>query len=237
MIDTHSPQTNYNVAKYKRQAEKLITDILKRGKLPIICGGTGFWIQAIVDDINFPNVKPNWKLRQKLENYSADKLFAMLKKMDSDRAKNIDSKNKVRLIRSIEICQAIKKVPKIINIKYQIQNTKYQILQIGLKLSTDKLHQNIEKRVLTRFKQGMIKEVEKLRSSGLSWKKIQSFGLAYFWIPIYLQNKITQEELIEKVTNAEKKYAKRQMTWFKRDKRIKWLKNYKEINNTANKFL
>ncbi|HBB36897.1 MAG: tRNA delta(2)-isopentenylpyrophosphate transferase, tRNA dimethylallyltransferase [Candidatus Moranbacteria bacterium GW2011_GWC1_45_18] len=237
MIDIVSPQIDFNVAKFKKQSEKIIDDILKRGKLPIICGGTGFWIQSIVDDVNFPEVKPDWKLRKKLERYSAEKLFTMLKKLDSARSKNIDSKNKVRLIRAIEIAIKIGKVPKIKNKKYQILNTRYQILQIGLKLPKEKLYLNIEKRVLARFKQGMIAEVEKLHQQGLSWKKIQSFGLAYLWIPLYLQNKISKKELVEKVTQAEKNYAKRQMTWFKRDKRIKWLKNYQQIEKSVKIFL
>jgi tRNA dimethylallyltransferase len=255
MIDIVSPRTNYNVAKFKKQAEMIIEDILKQGKLPIICGGTGFWIQAIVDDVNFPEVKPDWILRKKLEKYSVEKLFVTLKKFDPDRAKTIDPKNKVRLIRAIEICRAIKKVPKISDTKYQIRDTKYQFLQIGLKLPKDRLFENIAKRVKTRFKQGMITEVKKLHAGGLSWKKIQSFGLAYYWIPLFLQNKIypvksrkagalsmqfnrvEKAELIKEVIQAEKNYAKRQMTWFKRDKRIKWLKNYQLIEKEGNKFL
>jgi tRNA dimethylallyltransferase len=244
MIDIVSTKTSYNVVKFKKQTEKIIEDILQRGKLPIICGGTGFWIQAIVDDVNFPEVKPDWKLRKKLEKHSADKLFAMLKKLDPIRAKNIDAKNKVRLIRAIEICKSIKKVPPFYTPtlekggdKKKSPNTKYHFLQMGLKLSKEELYKNIEKRVLVRFKQGMIKEVEKIHSQGLSWKKIQSFGLAYFWIPLYLQNIISKAELVEKVIQAEKNYAKRQMTWFKWDKRIMWLNNYRGINKTVNNFL
>jgi tRNA dimethylallyltransferase len=237
MIDIVSPRTDYNVAKFKKQAEKIIADILRRGKIPILCGGTGFWIQAIVDNLNFPEVKPDWKLRKKLEKYSTDQLFAMLKKLDPERAKNIDAKNKVRLIRAIEICQKIKKVPPLKNSQYSAPDIQYKFLQIGIKLPKEKLHENIEKRVRARFKQGMIKEVENLHAQGLTWKKIQSFGLAYYWIPLYLQNKISKKELIEKVTNAEKNYAKRQITWFKRDKRIKWLENYQEIEKVVRKFL
>ena len=237
MIDIISPRTDYNVAKFKKQSKKIIKDILDRGKLPIICGGTGFWIKAIVDDVNFPEVKPDWKLRKKLEKYSAEKLFIMLKKLDPNRAKTIDAKNKVRLIRAIEICRKIKKVPTKERI-YDLRFMNYEFLQIGLQLSKDKLHKNIEKRVNTRFKQGMIKEAENLHAKqGLSWKKIQSFGLAYFWIPLYLQNKISKEELVEKVIQAEKNYAKRQITWFSRDKRIQWLKNYQEIEKSARIFL
>ncbi|HLM84278.1 MAG TPA: tRNA (adenosine(37)-N6)-dimethylallyltransferase MiaA [Candidatus Bathyarchaeia archaeon] len=237
MIDIVNPRTDFNAAKFKKQTEKIIEDILKRGKLPIICGGTGFWIQAIVDDVNFPEVKPDWNLRKKLEKYSAEKLFSTLQKMDPERAKTIDAKNKARLIRAIEIAKILGKVPKIQDTKYKIQDTRYKTLQIGLKLPREKLYSNIEKRVLARFKQGMVEEVKKLHAQRLSWKKIQSFGLAYFWIPLYLKNEISEKELVEKVIQAEKNYAKRQMTWFKRDKRIKWLENYKEIERSAKNFL
>jgi tRNA dimethylallyltransferase len=234
MIDIVSPRTNFNVAKFKKQAEKIIEDILQRGKLPILCGGTGFWIQAIVDDVNFPEVKPDWKLREKLERHSIEKLFSMLQVSDPARTKTIDRKNKVRLVRAIEICKSIGRVPDMI---YDLRFKKYEFLQIGLKLPKEKLYQNIEKRVLVRFKQGMIIEVEDLHKAGLSWKKIQSFGLAYFWIPLFLQNKIPKPELFGKVIQAEKNYAKRQMTWFKRDERIRWLEKYKDIEKEIEQFL
>ncbi len=237
MIDIASPRTDFNVAKFKKQAEKIIKDIMKRGKLPVICGGTGFWIQAIVDDVKFPEVKPDWKLRKRLEKYSAKKLFAMLKKIDPDRAKTIDPKNKARLVRAVEICKYLDRVPPKTNIQYSIINNRYNFLQIGIKLSKEQLHKNIEKRVKQRFNQGMIKEVEKLHKEGLSWKKIQSFGLAYYWIPLFLKGKLPKEELVQKVVQAEKQYAKRQMTWFRRDQRVKWLKNFREIENAVKKFL
>jgi tRNA dimethylallyltransferase len=237
MIDIVSPQTSYNVAKFKRQAEKIISKIIRRGKLPIICGGTGFWIQAVVDDINFPEVKPDWELRKKMEKYSTNKLFVMLKKLDSHRAKNIDQKNKVRLIRAIEICKTIGQVPRISNAEQKKSKDEHQFLQIGIKLSKEELNKNIKKRLKQRFTQGMVVEVKKMRKQGLTWKRIRSFGLGYYWIPLYLQDKLSEEDLFEKVYQAERNYAKRQMTWFKRDKRIKWLNDYKEVKNTVKNFL
>jgi len=233
MLDIISPKTNYNVSKFKKQADKIILDILERGKLPIICGGTGFWIKAIVDNVIFPEVAPNKELRNKLRNYSAKHLFNMLQKLDSERAKNIDQNNKVRLIRAIEICKALGSVP-----KYKTQDTKYEFLQIGIDIPKEKLQKNIKERLKKRFTQGMIKEVKDLRKKyKLSWKKIQSFGLGYFWIPLYLQGKLTKQEVFEKVYQAEKDYSKRQMTWFHKDTRIKWLKNYKNIEKEIGIFL
>lgn len=237
LLNIVSPKAEYNVSKFKRDAEKIIKDILRRGKLPIICGGTGFWIKAIVDNIDFPEVKPNKELRRKLETASTEKLFSMLQKLDSERAKNIDAKNKVRLIRAIEICKTLGSVPKIKNAECDTQNNEYDFLQIGIKVSREELNEKIEKRLEKRFRSGMIREVENLHKSGLNFPKIQSFGLGYFWIPLYLQNKLNKDALFEKVHQAEKDYAKRQMTWLKKDERIKWLKNYKEIETLVKKFI
>jgi tRNA dimethylallyltransferase len=237
MINIISPRADYNAAKFKKKAEKIIQDILKRNKLPIICGGTGFWIKAIVDNAQFPEVKPNKALRKKLEKLSAEKLFKKLKELDLARSKTIDSKNKVRLIRAIEICEALGKVPQLRRTCFY-DREKMSFLQIGIKHPRKVLRERIRKNISKRFKRGMIAEVEKLRQDKkLSWKKIQSFGLAYYWIPLYLQNKISRKELAEKVYLAEKNYAKRQMTWFQKDKRIKWLENYKEIEREVKRFL
>lgn len=237
LIDIVSPKKIYNVTNFKKDADKIIKDILKRGKLPIICGGTGFWIKAVVDDVNFPAVKPNKKLRNLLRNKTAEELFSKLKKLDPERAKNIDAKNKVRLIRAIEICKAIRKVPALSK-SYKPKAKSYNFLQIGMKIDKEKLYENIKKRLKKRFAAGMIEEVNKLKKSGLSWKKIQSFGLGYYWIPEFLKGEIKDKtEIFERILIAEKDYAKRQMTWFQKDKRIKWLKSYKEIEKTVDLFL
>ena len=231
MLDIASPRTNFSAAQFKKKADKTITDILKRGKLPILCGGTGFWIKSIVDNITYPEVKPDLVLRNDLNNESAAELFGRLQKLDPQRAKNIDAKNKVRLIRAIEICKTLGRVPT------EKSSPRYQTLQIGLAVPKDKLHAKIKKRLDRRWRDGMVEEVERLHRQGLSWKKIQSFGLGYFWIPEYLREKITLEELYEKVYLAEKDYAKRQMTWFKKDARIIWLEKYRDIKKTTADFL
>ena len=236
LIDIVNPRTDYNVAKFKKDAERIIIDILRRGKVPIICGGTGFWIRSVVDNITYPEVKPDWELRNKLRNKTADELFSELKKLDPVRAENIDRKNKVRLIRAVEICKTLGKVP---DTKYQTHNSKYDFLQIGISLPKEKLHENIRIRLKKRFEAGMVEEVEKMHKiDKLSWKKIESFGLGYLWIPKFLRGKIkTKEELFEKVFQAEKDYAKRQMTWFKKDARIRWLEKETKIEKEAGIFL
>jgi tRNA dimethylallyltransferase len=233
MIDIASPRTNFSAAQFKKKADKIIPDILKRGKLPIVCGGTGFWIKSIVDNVTYPEVKPDWELRNKLRDKPKEELFNILRELDPKRTKIIDKNNPVRLIRAIEICKSLGKVPAVSS-----ENKKYQFLQIGINISKENLHSNIKKRLEKRFKQGMIEEVEKLhKKNKLSWKKIQSFGLGYFWIPEYLSGRIGKEELFEKIYQAEKDYAKRQTTWFKKDCRILWLEKYGSIEKEVKNFL
>lgn len=234
MIDIISPRTEFNVAKFKKRAQKHIEDILKRGKIPIICGGTGFWIQSIVEDTVYPQVKPDWKLREKLNKLSLEKLLIQLKKIDPQRAKTVDTKNKIRLIRALEICQTLGQVPT----QSKKTNKQYKFLQIGILRDKETLSQRIKLNVEKRFKKGMVAEVRKLHADGLSWKKIESFGLSYRLVPQYLKGEIkNKEELLEKIYLAEKNYAKRQRTWFKKDTNIKWLKEYSDIKKETKKFL
>src|SRR3989344_5030398 len=107
LLDVVSPKTKFDVARYQKLAHKKIADILKRGKLPIVCGGTGLYIKAIVENPRYPDIPPDWKLRKKLEKLSAEKLFSMLKKLDRARAKTIDNENPHRLISAIEIAKQI----------------------------------------------------------------------------------------------------------------------------------
>ena len=237
LLDIVLPRTDYNAAKFKKAADKIIADILRRGKLPIICGGTGFWIKAVVDNVAFPEVKPDKALRNKLRNNSAAQLFAMLKKIDPARAKNIDAKNPVRLIRAIEIGKKLGKVPAI-SPQSTVYSSQYKFLQIGIDVPKEKLQRNIKERLEKRFAQGMIREVKNLHEKDkLSWKKIQLFGLGYFWIPLYLQGKLSKSELFEKIYQAEKDYAKRQMTWFRKDKRILWINDIDKIPVIVTQFI
>ena len=213
LLDVISPKNKFTVAEYKKLAEKKIEEILIRGKTPIICGGTGFYLDAITKGILFPEVPPNYSLRKKLALVNDRILMLKLKKLDPERAKTIDSKNKVRLIRAIEIAKVLGKVPRINRIK-----PKYKFVKIGLYLPPDKLKKKIEKRVKKMFRDGLLKEIKKLKKSGVSDKRLKEFGFEY-WQP-------TEEKVISETL----KYAKRQMTWFKRDKEIKWLDASKKIN-------
>ncbi len=218
-----SDKRSYSVAKFVEDAEKAIVDIYSRGKLPIICGGTGFYIQALVDGLILPDVPPDKKLRENLLKKSLKELFKILKKVDPERLKKIDQKNPRRIIRAIEIATALGKVPKLK--RFSGKYAKYSPIFIGLKISLERLKNKIRARLEARLKKGMIKEVKNLHKKGLSWKRMDELGLEYRYIALYLQKRLTLEKMREKLAVEIWRYAKRQMTWFKRDKRIRWSEN------------
>ncbi len=222
LLDVADPKKVFTVAKFKKLGQEKIAQILKRNHLPIICGGTGFYIQALVDNIELPEVDPNPKLRKKLDGYNTDKLFSELQKLDPSRAKNIDPHNRPRLIRAIEIARVLGKVPRI------KQHPLYDPLFIGIDLDSKKLREKIHIRLLFRMKKGMVQEAKKLHTKGLSWKRMETLGLEYCYLALYLQKKISKNALLESIESEIVKYTKRQMTWFTRDKRILWISPQKK---------
>lgn len=233
MLDIISPKKTLTVEEFKLAAIRAIDDILLRGKLPIICGGSGFYIQAIVDNTIFPEVPPNIQLRSKLEKIPSEKLLAKLKKIDPRRAKEMDPHNKRRIIRAIEITTAIGKVPKIKS------DPKYKALLIGIRTSPNILREKIHVRLLYRIKKGMVDEAKKLRRSGLSVGRMEALGLEYRYLSRYLSRKVSKERMLIELENEIWKFARRQITWFKRDRRIKWfdIKKTAQIEKLARKFI
>jgi tRNA dimethylallyltransferase len=211
-LDVVSPKKIFTVMDFKKCAEKAIKDILRQGKIPVICGGTGFYISAITGGIEIPEVKPNWKLRKKLEKKTTEQLFKMLKKLNPERAKNIDAKNPRRLIRAIEVS----KTPSTTVVESKANDNGCRLLQIGIKLPEKELKKRIEKRVKKMIKDGLINEVKKLKKSGLSWKRLYELGFEYKYPALFLQGKISKEEMLERMLLENWHYAKRQMTWFKK---------------------
>ena len=234
MLDIVSPKKQFSVAEYKQKAEKIIQQIIKKQKTPIICGGTGFYIQALIDNIVIPKVKPDWKLRNKLEKQTEAELFKQLEKLDPERAKTIDKKNKRRLIRAIEIVLKTKKpVPQILT------NPQYDTLYLGIKKSIPELKELIHKRLIKRMDAGMIDEIKKLRKQGVSWKRLDDFGLEYRYVARYLQGILTKEQMIEQLEQQIIKFAKRQLTWFKKypGDKVHWISDYKTAEKLVKDFL
>ena len=212
LIDVVSPKKKFTVVDFKKLADKKIKEIIKKGKLPIICGGTGFYIDAVTKGVVLPEVPPNNKLRKELETQTTEELVLTLQKLDTTRAQNIDTKNRVRLIRAIEIAKAIGKVPAIVE-----EKPEYKFIKIGLMLPEELFQKKVRTRVRQMFKAGLLKEIETLKKSGVSEKRLEEFGFEY--------NNPTEESVIKETL----RYAKRQMTWFKRDKEIYWLNTSKDV--------
>ena len=217
LLDVASPLKNFSVDTFQKMSYEVIDNILKRGKLPILCGGTGFYIQAIVDGLVLPEVKINKNLREKLEPLPTDKIYQILYKFDQKRALTIDKNNRPRLIRALEIISALGVVPKIKT------KPRYNSIQIGIKVDEVILKERIHTRLEKRLKKGMLKEAETLHTNGLSWKRMESLGLEYRYMSYYLRKRISKEEMIRQIELVSLQYAKRQMTWFKRDQRIHWV--------------
>jgi tRNA dimethylallyltransferase len=217
LLDVADPKKQFSVVKYVELAEKAIEEIFSKNKLPIIVGGTGFYIQALVDGIILPDVSPNKDLRKELNKKTSEELFEMLKKLDLQRAEKIDPKNSRRLIRAIEIASALGKVPAI-----KKSQKKYEVEFIGLTASPENLKERIKNRLDKRIEEGMIDEVKDLHTRGLSWKRMNELGLEYRYIAQFLQGKMTEAQMKEKLATEIWRYAKRQITWFKNDKRIDW---------------
>lgn len=234
LLDIANPKRKMTVVQYERLATRAIRDILKRGKVPIICGGTGFYIDAVLTNTSFPEVPPNAKLRKELEKLSVEKLFEKLLKLDPIRAKNIDAKNPRRLIRAIEIAKALGSVP-----ESGPATELYDTLYTGLTLPKGKLEERIHTRLLARMKHGMTAEARRLHEEGLSWKRMDSLGLEYRFLAQFLQNKISKEQMLELLEIAIRQYAKRQMVWFKRNEKIRWFRpeETKKVLEVVKKFL
>lgn len=237
-IDYVNPSRQYSVSRFQRDAKKAIKNILKRNRLPILCGGTTQYINGVVFDQAIPEVKPNKTLRAELGKKTVAALYEQLKKLDPERAKSIDPKNPRRLMRALEIILTTgRPVPALSKIK-DSGSSKINALWLGINPGQETLYKKIDKRLKDRLKLGMVKEVERLHSPpfkggvrggyGLSWSRLESFGLEYKYISLYLQKKLSFDEMETQLSFAIKHYAKRQMTWLKRNTDITWITSYSE---------
>ncbi len=219
LLDVITPKKTFTVSDYKKIAEKKIQQITSKGIVPIMVGGTGFYIDTVTSGMVYPEVPPNKRLRAKLEKISKEELFQILKKLDKKRAENIDKDNPVRMIRAIEIATALGKVPPL---KQNVEG-RYKTLYIGLNLPDEVLKENIKIRLLKRMRAGMVAEIKRLHDSGVTWMRMYDLGLEYRYVSEYVQGKMKKEEMLEKLNTEIWHYAKRQKTWFKRNNDIIWI--------------
>lgn len=229
LIDIANPKIEYNVSHFLADASEAIADIEARGKRVIICGGTAFWIEALMLGLPLPKVVPDPVFREKWGKKDAGELYGYLKRLDPERAKTIDKQNKVRLLRAIEIAKALGKVP---TIDRSVLPDLSRYIVIGLNPPVDELNRKIRERFMARMKAGMLEETVKLNRGGLSYERLESFGLEYRALVRFLQKKITDAELYAELPYDIIHYAKRQRSSLRRLEKqgvkIHWIEDVAE---------
>lgn len=215
--DLISPKENFSVSQYAEIARKIVNNIWARKKLPILVGGTGLYIRGVVDGIETSIITPNLELRKSLEGKNADELFEILVLNNPIKAASMnhsDKRNPRRLVRAIEISRS--------KFKSKYKREKYNTFFIGLMALKDELQRRIHERVDTRVEVGQENEIKTLLSSGVTWETHSMQALGYKEWKNYIEGNRSELEVVNQWKIDEVKYSKRQMTWFKKDKRIHW---------------
>jgi tRNA dimethylallyltransferase len=238
LIDVASPKSEYSLAKYQKMAQLAIKDIIQRGKLPVVVGGSGLHLQSLFDDYQLSDIGPDKELRAKLEKKTVKQLFDKLLVINKNFAKklnNSEKNNKRRLIRYLEILGKEK------TWRPKTKKSVYNFLFLGLDLPKEKLEERIKKRLDDRLEEGLIDEVKRLHREGVSWKRLERLGLEYRFVSFYLQDKMDYETMTEKLFIAIRQFAKKQRSWSRRlekqGKKINWVKSKKEAEELVRKFL
>jgi tRNA dimethylallyltransferase len=227
LIDIAAPGTQYNVFEYQKDFFKIYHDILERGKTPILCGGTGMYIEAVLEGYKLIQVPVNSDLRKELENKSLEELITFLQQLKTVHA-TTDIENKKRAIRAIEIELYYSEHPKTGTTFPEINP-----LIIGVRFDRATERQRITQRLEQRLKDGMLAEIENLLNSGLTEDQLVYYGLEYKFLTLHVTEKMSYDEMFTLLNTAIHQFAKRQMTWFRRMERkgytIHWIDGYMPI--------
>ena len=224
MLDVLDVNQDSTVAWYQSDARTAIDEIHSRGKNVVIVGGTGLYIKAVIDELNFPDTDPMVRhtLNKEAEQLGIDAMFERLERLDPAAALAIDRANLRRIIRALEVIEITGK-PFTANLPRQESIRYPRARQFGLVMDRDDLSERIDVRVNSMFEQGLVSEVEKLISEGLLQGRTAQRALGYSQVISYLHNELSLDAAIEETKRATRQYARRQETWFSRDSRIKWI--------------
>ena len=227
LLDFVSPDERYSVAQYKEDAKNAIREILKKGKRPIVVGGTGLYIDSLIYEIEYPQIEFDENYRKKLEKIARDneglqKLYNMALEIDPDAMKKISSNDKKRILRVLEIYNATGKTKTEQEIESRKNKPEFEYKVYAINWDRKLLYERIDKRVDIMIEQGLVEEVKNIV------KKYNKFptamqGLGYKEVVEYLNGNCTKEEMVEKIKKETRHFAKRQLTWFKKDKNTIWL--------------
>ena len=234
LVDIIDPGKKFTVAEFRDKAIKYIKLAHKNDRTPFVVGGTGLYVSSLVDNLHIPRIAPNKKPRDSLEEKTVEQLMQVLESLDPVAAKTIDKKNKRRIIRALEVC-ILSAEP------FSDQRKKggqvFNFLQIGIHTPRDVLYDRINNRVDKMIQRGLIQEIEKLLRQKYSWDLPSMSGIGYKQFYDYFNGNGTLEEAVNILKRDTRRFAKRQLSWFKRDKRIVWCQSYKEANERVKEFL
>lgn len=218
MIDVVEPEYNYSVGLYVKEAKKHITDIISRGKVPIVVGGTGLYFRVLLENYDLPDVKPDYELRKGLSSYSYEELLEMLTKLDEKAANSVEKNDKKKLIRYIEI---IKLAGKPLDLVRGVKEKEFNVEWVGLNFPREILYDRINKRVDLMIEQGLIDETKKLLQKHGRISNITD-TIGYREVLSYLDGELSLDEAKDKLKQNTRNYAKRQLTWFRKNEQINW---------------
>lgn len=227
MIDIVSPDQDYSVQNFQKQAKEIIKDINSRQKLPIVAGGTGLYINSLAYKLDFAGIAKDDDIRNKYENmakeygnkYIHDKLY----EIDEESYERIEVADVKRVIRALEVYDITGKTISEYNKNFRIENDEYNLNMFCLNMDRVNLYSRINLRVDQMVEEGLVEEVKGILNKGYDKDLVSLKGIGYKEIIMYLDNKISLEEAIEMIKKGSRNYAKRQLTWFRRDKRINWV--------------
>lgn len=227
LIDFLDPATEFSVYDYKEMASQVISELNDENKLPIIAGGTGLYINSLVYDLNFSPIAPNKVLREKYDRIFVEEgsvgLYERLIKIDSESAGNIDPNNHQRLMRALEVTESSGIPFSKYNKDFRKESDKYDMAYYCLNMDRDKLYDRINKRVDIMFEKGLLDEVKYLIDRGYNKDMLSMKAIGYKEIIAYLEGNMSLDKAIDNIKQGSRNYAKRQLTWFRRDNRIKWV--------------
>lgn len=233
LLDEVKPDEGFTLSDFKERAQKAIKEIIKKDKIPFLVGGTGLYIRAIVDNLDIPKVEPNLALRKELENKTPEERLQMLKENDPETYEKIDLQNPRRVIRALEVVLSTGE-------SFLNQQKKgkplFNVCQLGIKMEKDNLYDRINRRCEQMIETGLVQEAKKL-SQKYSWDLPSMSGIGYRQMRDYIEGKMSLDEALNWLKQDTRHYAKRQMTWFRKDDRIHWVENEKQAEKSITEFL
>lgn len=234
LIDCVSPETRYSVADYKKDAIKAIREILDKGKIPIIVGGTGLYLESLIYGIEYNEVETDLKYRNELEKIDTKQglqiLYEMAEKIDREAAKKISVNDKKRIFRILEIYHSTGKTKTQLEIESRKNGPEFDYILFGITMDREKLYERINKRVDIMIKKGLIEEVKQILEKYSEFPTAMQ-GLGYKEVVEYLRGKFSKDEMIEKIKMETRRYAKRQLTWFRKYKNLTWINGLGDIQD------